>query len=255
MRPSSSQKVPSKNRASIHGHSGARRRREPGIQQKGLSPRWIPGSRADASARKTGRARQGDYGTVILPSTTTSPAASRCTTAICPESSWTPAIAWMLVTCETRMVSLPRGDGFQERAAFDAGLAHAEDVGEEHLVEDGLRRDRAEPGELGGVHRAAIEAREQPHLLEAALAEFVADAAGLGAAGVVEVALDRAVLEVHVVGLLHLPRRIGVAKQHNMAGLLQERPERFVGESGRGEQRAGEQRRPLRTTRTNITPS
>jgi hypothetical protein len=49
------------------------------------------------------------YGTVILPSTTITPDGSTCTMAISPESSFTSAIVWMLVTCETSIVSCLAG--------------------------------------------------------------------------------------------------------------------------------------------------
>src|SRR5215207_8945381 len=48
---------------------------------------------------------QAGQGTMILPSTTTAPDLSRCTTTISPDSRLVDAMAWMLPTCVTSMVS------------------------------------------------------------------------------------------------------------------------------------------------------
>ena len=101
-------------------------------------------------------------GTVILPSTTTSPAWSRCTTAISPGVELGARDRLDVGHVRDQHGELLGRDGFHQRAALGAGLAHGRDIGEKHLVEDGGWRDRAELGQLGGVDRAAVLARHQP---------------------------------------------------------------------------------------------
>ena len=91
----------------------------------------------------------------------------------------------------------------------DPGSAHLAEVHEENLVERPQLSTAPSSVQLAGLQRAAILARHDANILDAVFAEFGAEAAGLRASFVVEIALDRAILEIDAVGLGPVARRIG----------------------------------------------
>ena len=98
-------------------------------------------------------------------------------------------------------------------------------IGDIDEVENGVLAHRSEFGELGGFNRTAILAGDQLQFGDAALAKCVADPRRLRLARGVEVALDRAVLEIHVVGFGLAAGRIGVPQQDDVARFSEQRPD------------------------------
>ena len=79
-----------------------------------------------------------------------------------PDSRLVAAIAWMLPTCVTSMVSRSGGmiSGSARRSCFQAALI-GDKIGDIDQVQHGVLADRAEFGELGGFNRPAILAGDQ----------------------------------------------------------------------------------------------